>query len=78
MLSKFVAAAGALALTCAYATAEDAKPNDAQIAHIAIQRDRSTSTQPNSLCGSPRTRRFATSLKTWCAITKRSTIRPWP
>jgi putative membrane protein len=35
MLSKFVAAAGALPLTCAFATAEDAKPNDAQIAHIA-------------------------------------------
>lgn len=35
MLSKLVAAAGALALTCASATAEDAKPNDAQIAHIA-------------------------------------------
>jgi putative membrane protein len=35
MFSKFAAAAGALALTCASASAEDAKPNDAQIAHIA-------------------------------------------
>jgi putative membrane protein len=35
MLSKLVVTAGALALTCVIATAEDAKPNDAQIAHIA-------------------------------------------
>jgi predicted outer membrane protein len=35
MLLKFTAAAAALALSCAVATAEDAKPNDAQIAHIA-------------------------------------------
>jgi putative membrane protein len=35
MLLKLTAAAVALALTCAVATAEDAKPNDAQIAHIA-------------------------------------------
>jgi len=35
MLLKFAAAAAALALSCAVATAEDAKPNDAQIAHIA-------------------------------------------
>ena len=35
MFSKFAATAGALALTCALASAEDAKPNDAQIAHIA-------------------------------------------
>jgi putative membrane protein len=35
MLSKLVAVAAALALSCAVASAEDAKPNDAQIAHIA-------------------------------------------
>jgi putative membrane protein len=35
MLLKFAAVAAALALSCAVATAEDAKPNDAQIAHIA-------------------------------------------
>ena len=36
MLSKLVAAAAALALgCCAVALADDAKPNDAQIAHIA-------------------------------------------
>jgi putative membrane protein len=35
MLSKLAAAAAVLGLTCALARAEDAKPNDAQIAHIA-------------------------------------------
>ena len=35
MLLKIAAAAAALALSSAVATAEDAKPNDAQIAHIA-------------------------------------------
>ena len=35
MLSKLAATAAVLALSCASATAEDAKPNDAQIAHIA-------------------------------------------
>ena len=35
MLLKFAAAAAALALSCAVATADDAKPNDAKIAHIA-------------------------------------------
>ena len=35
MLLKFAVAAAALALSCAVSTAEDAKPNDAQIAHIA-------------------------------------------
>lgn len=35
MLLKFTAAAAALALSCAIVAAEDAKPNDAQIAHIA-------------------------------------------
>ena len=39
MLSKLAAAAAVLALTCALATAEDAKPNDAQIAHIAYTAD---------------------------------------
>jgi putative membrane protein len=39
MLLKFAAAAAALALSCAVATAEDAKPNDAQIAHIAYTAD---------------------------------------
>jgi putative membrane protein len=39
MLSKLAAAASVLALTCALATAEDAKPNDAQIAHIAYTAD---------------------------------------
>jgi putative membrane protein len=39
MLSKLAAAAAVLALTCASATAEDAKPNDAQIAHIAYTAD---------------------------------------
>jgi putative membrane protein len=35
MQLKFAATAAALALTCAVAVAQDAKPNDAQIAHIA-------------------------------------------
>ena len=35
MRLRFASAAAALALSCAVATAEDAKPNDAQIAHIA-------------------------------------------
>jgi putative membrane protein len=35
MLLKLTVAAAALALSCAVATAEEAKPNDAQIAHIA-------------------------------------------
>ncbi len=35
MLVKLAAAAAALALSCAMATAQDAKPNDAEIAHIA-------------------------------------------
>ncbi len=35
MRLRFAAAAAASALSCAVATAEDAKPNDAQIAHIA-------------------------------------------
>ena len=39
MLSKLAAAAAVFALTCASATAEDAKPNDAQIAHIAYTAD---------------------------------------
>ena len=39
MLSKLAAAAAVLALICASATAEDAKPNDAQIAHIAYTAD---------------------------------------
>ena len=39
MLSKLAAVAAVLALTCASATAEDAKPNDAQIAHIAYTAD---------------------------------------
>jgi putative membrane protein len=39
LLSKLAAAAAVLALTCASATAEDAKPNDAQIAHIAYTAD---------------------------------------
>ena len=39
MLSKLAAAAAVLALSCASATAEDAKPNDAQIAHIAYTAD---------------------------------------
>jgi putative membrane protein len=39
MLSKLAVAAAGLALTCASATAEDAKPSDAQIAHIAYTAD---------------------------------------
>ena len=35
MLLKFAPVAAVLVLTCAFAAAEDAKPNDAQIAHIA-------------------------------------------
>ena len=35
MQLKFAATAAALALSCAVAAAQDAKPNDAQIAHIA-------------------------------------------
>jgi len=39
MLSKLAVAAAGLALTCASATAADAKPSDAQIAHIAYTAD---------------------------------------
>lgn len=35
MLLKFAPVAAVLVFTCAFAAAEDAKPNDAQIAHIA-------------------------------------------
>jgi putative membrane protein len=35
MLLKFAVGVAAMALSCAVATAEDSKPNDAQIAHIA-------------------------------------------
>jgi putative membrane protein len=77
MLLKLAAAAAVLTLSCATATAEDAKPNDAQIAHIAYTAGQIDIKAAELALRNPRTQRCAASPKTWSATIKRSMIRPW-
>ena len=73
-----VTAAGfALALTSIPALAEDAKPNDAEIAHIAYTAGAIDIKAANWRCRSPRTKRCEISRRTWFMTIRRSTIRLW-
>ena len=72
-----IAAGVALALASVPALAEDAKPNDAQIAHIAYTAGVIDIKAGQLALQKSKNKEVRTSRRTWCRTIRRSMIRRW-